>query len=157
MVIRTQIRRQCYNATTETVRYLIGACAFTGIHHSDIIVFKNLRFHPLTTLQQNSVKDSWTKKDCSGQHSFGSLATETSFESSIFVQHIKSHRRYKYTYLDLFFLRNRATSDLEQLRATISKIFVSSIGIVTTFIRRKYPLIVSCFERTSFEPRYSVS
>ena len=104
LLIRTQIRRQCYNATIETVPYLIGACAFTGIHHSDIIVFKNLRFHPLTTLQQNSVKDSWTKKDCSGQHSFGSLATETSFESSIFVQYIKSHRRYKYAYLDFFFL-----------------------------------------------------
>ena len=89
------------------VRYLIGACAFTGIRHSDIImiiVFKNLRFHPLTTLQQNSVKDSWTKKDCSGQHSFGSLATENSFESSIFVEHIKSHRRYKYAYLDRIFL-----------------------------------------------------
>ena len=80
------------NATIEKVRYLIGACAFTGIHHSDIIVFKNLRFHPLTRLQQNSVKDSWTKKDCSGQHSFGSLATETSFESRIFEEHIKSHR-----------------------------------------------------------------
>ena len=37
------------------------ACAFTGIHHSDIIVFKKLRFHPLTRLQQNSVKESWTK------------------------------------------------------------------------------------------------
>ena len=40
------------------------------------------------------------KKYFSGQHSFGSLATETSFESSIFVQHIKSHRRYKCAYLD---------------------------------------------------------
>ena len=103
LLIRTQIRRQCYNATIETVPYLIGACAFTGIHHSDIIVFKNLRFHPFTTLQQNSVKDSWIKKDCSGQHSFGSLATETSFESSIFVQYIKSHCRYKYAYLDCIF------------------------------------------------------
>ena len=61
LVIRTQIRRQCYNATIETVRYLIGACAFTGIHHSDIIVFKKLRFHLVTRLQQNSVKESWTK------------------------------------------------------------------------------------------------
>ena len=33
----------------------------------------------------------------------GSLATETSFESSIFVQHIKSHRRYKYAYVDRIF------------------------------------------------------
>ena len=44
------------------------------------------------------------KKYFSGQHSFGSLATETSFESSIFVQHIKSHRRCKYAYLDRIFL-----------------------------------------------------
>ena len=43
------------------------------------------------------------KKYFSGQHSFGSLATETSFESSIFVEHIKSHRRYKYAYLDCIF------------------------------------------------------
>ena len=43
------------------------------------------------------------EKYFSGQHSFGSLATETSFESSIFVQHIKSHRRYKYAYLDRIF------------------------------------------------------
>ena len=91
------------NATIEKVRYLIGACAFTGIHHSDIIVFKKLRFHLVTRLQQNSVKESWTKKDCSGQHSFGSLATETSFGSSIFVEHIKSHRRYRYAYLDCIF------------------------------------------------------
>ena len=103
LLIGTQIRRPCYNATIETVPSLIGACAFTGIHHSDIIVFKNLRFHPLTTLQQNSVKDSWTKKDCSGQHSFGSLATENSFESSIFVQHIKSHRRLSMHIQTVFF------------------------------------------------------
>ena len=56
-----QIRRQRYIATIETVPYLIGACAFTGIHHSDIIVFKKLGFHPLTRLQQNSVKESWTR------------------------------------------------------------------------------------------------
>ena len=43
------------------------------------------------------------KKYFFGQHSFGSLAIETSFESSIFVQYIKSHRRYKYAYLDFFF------------------------------------------------------
>ena len=40
----------------------------------------------------------------SGQHSFGSQATETSFQSSIFVQHIKNHRRYKYASLDCIFL-----------------------------------------------------
>ena len=44
------------------------------------------------------------KKYFSVQQSFGSLATETSFESSIFVQHIKSHRRYKYAYLDRIFV-----------------------------------------------------
>ena len=34
---------------------------YTGIPHSYIIVFKKLRFRPLTRLQQNSVKESWTK------------------------------------------------------------------------------------------------
>ena len=136
LLIRTEIRRQCSNATIETVPYFIGACAFTGIHHSDIIVFKNLRFHPLTRLQQNSVKDSWTKKDCSGQRSFGSLATETSFESRIFEEHIKSHRLSRLFFFSVIALL--AILSIEP-RATTSKIFLSSIGVVTTFIRRKYP------------------
>ena len=100
-------------------------------------------------------------------HSFGSLATETSFESNIVVKHIKSHHRYLYVaeclkiyftvlfsrqielrrfflrvfYLiisfkeiincisGLYFLKHSSTtSHLEQLWATIPKIFVSLIG-----------------------------
>ena len=33
----------------------MGACAFTDVQHRDIIVFKNLRFHPSTQEQQNGV------------------------------------------------------------------------------------------------------
>ena len=114
-----------------------------------------------------SFKD-WLSKKIVLVHSFGSLATETSFESSNVVEHIKSHRRYLYMaerlkiyftvlfsqqtdlrrffshvfYLivvsfkeiincisGLYFLkRSSATSHLEQLWATIPKIFDSLIG-----------------------------
>ena len=30
-------------------------CALTGVHHRDVIVFKNVCFHPSTRIQQNSV------------------------------------------------------------------------------------------------------
>ena len=31
------------------------ACALTGVHHRDVIVFKNVCFHPSTRVQQNGV------------------------------------------------------------------------------------------------------
>ena len=43
---------------------LIEACAFTGIQHRDVIVFKSLRFKPSTRVQHNKVGHN---RECGSQ------------------------------------------------------------------------------------------
>ena len=52
---RASINQTFFAGELITVPALMRACAFTGIHDRDVIVFKNVRFHPSTRVQQNGV------------------------------------------------------------------------------------------------------
>ena len=96
---------------------------YTGIHHSDIIVFKKLRFHPLTRLQQNSVNKSWTKIIFLVNTRLVQWPQKPVLKAAFLFNTLKAIVDISMHISTVFFLkRNSATSDLEQLRATISKI-----------------------------------
>ena len=82
-----------------------------------------------------SFKDSLSKKIVL-VHSFGSLATETNFESSIVVEHIKSYHRYLYV--------------AERLKIYFTVLFSQQIDLRRFFLRVFYTIVVSLHIWTVF-------